>query len=130
VALGVGGTLVLANETRAGHVVSLPTVGRVQQIGPGERLEIPLAGAGAHPVYLLDVESEAVAFASPGPFAVVDAAGGWQLRDLAPGQGVLRTYHPRFPEAARAVAIAAGERQRVDLEIGVDLIGGGENASH
>jgi len=130
VALAAGGTLVLTNRTRAAHVVSLPSARVVERIAPGERLEVALPEPGAHPVFLLDHDSEAVAFAAPGPFAEVDSAGAWQLRDLPPGAATLRTFHPRFPSAVRAVEIAAGERLRVDLEIGVDRGGEGEHASH
>jgi hypothetical protein len=130
VALGATGKLRLANETREPHIVSLPRSGEVQELRPGERLEVELADPGPHPIYLLDLEAEAVAFAAPGPFSVVDSAGGWQLKNLAPGPATLRTFHPRFPSAAQQVRIAAGERQRVDLEIGVDLIGGEHHADH
>jgi hypothetical protein len=102
----------------------------VQRVAPGERLEVALAEAGAHPVFLLDSGAEALAFAAPGPFAVVDSTGGWQLRDLPPGSGVLRAFHPRFPGAALPVAIAAGERRRIDLEIGVGRKGEDGHASH
>ncbi len=130
VALAAGGTLVLENRTREAHVVSLPRAGLVEQIAPGERLEVEFVEAGPQPVYLLDLDAEAIAFAAPGPFAVVDSAGAWQLRDLPPGAAVLRTFHPRFPSAAHPVEIAAGERRRVDLEIGVDQIGGADHAEH
>lgn len=130
VALAAGTKLVVANETREPHVVSLPRSGEVRQLAPGERFEVELAEAGPHPIYLLDLQAEAVAFAAPGPFSVVDSAGAWQLRDLAPGPAVLRTFHPRFPSAAQRVQITAGQRQRVDLEIGVDLIGGEHHADH
>jgi hypothetical protein len=130
VALAAGGTLVLANETQEAHVVSLPRAGVVERLEPGVRLSIELAEPGAHAVFVLDAGAEALAFAAPGPWAVVDAAGRWQLRNLPPGAALLRAFHPRFPGAEVAVAIAAGERRRIDLEIGAGRRGDGAHASH
>jgi hypothetical protein len=126
-ALGAGGVLRIRNATDLAHVVSLPGSGIVRRIGPGERFETVL-GAGPHEVIVLDTDAEAIVFAAPGPLARVRSDGSFELRDLAPGPALVRTWHPRFPSAERRVELGAGEAQRLDLEVGVDLIGGERHA--
>ncbi len=125
-AVGAGGRLVVTNRSGAAHVLSYPAAGVVRGIGAGERLELAVPGAGEQGLFLLDVpEAETRIFASPGPFAVVSASGGFELRDLAPGSRELRAWHPRFPPAVRRVELPAGASVQVDLEMGV---GRGEHA--
>jgi hypothetical protein len=127
VALAAGGTLMLLNTTTEPQTVSCPSLGAVRRLGPGEALELRIADAGAHPLFLLDhPQVEGGVFAAPGPFAVPTKTGHFELRDVAPGPARLHAWHPRFPPLERGVEIVADETLRVDLELGV---GRGEEAS-
>jgi len=120
-ALGVGGSITVANESDAPHVVSCPGARLVRPLAPGESLEIRTDRPGEWEVFLLDAAgAEARVFAAPGPFEVVSSAGRFALADLAPGPTRIHAWHPRFPAAAVAVDLAAGQSTRVDLELRVD----------
>ncbi len=127
-ALGAGGLLTLANESSAAQVVSVPSVGLVRRLEPGESLAQPVA-AGAHEVFLLGTESQASVFAAPGPFARVAQSGRWSLRDLEPGVARVRTWHPRFPAVAREIELVAGVTAELALEVGVDALAEDTHAS-
>ncbi len=130
-ALGAGGVLRVTNASGSQHVVSLPEAGVLRSLPPGERFEVALA-PGAHSIIVLDTipdaGAEARVFAAPGPLAVVRANGSFELTHLAPGPVVVRTWHPRFPSAEQKLELPAGQAVRLDLEVGVDLIGSGEHA--
>lgn len=127
VAVSAGGTLNLLNTTREAHTVSCPSLGVVRRLAPGDALELPVADAGAHALFLLDrPQVEGGIFAAPGPFAVLSSSGHFELRDLPPGPARLHAWHPRFPPVERGVDVVADETARVDLEMGV---GRGEEAS-
>jgi hypothetical protein len=120
-AVGVGGAVVVRNESNAAHVLSAPTLGVVRRIEPGEELELALPEAGEQSFFLLDVpRSEASLFVASGPFAVVAADGRFELAGLAPGRHQLQAWHPRFPPARSFVDLAPDSIVRVDLEMGVD----------
>lgn len=127
-ALGADGVLTLANETAAPQVVSIPSLGVVRRLEPGEERAQRVA-AGAHDVFLLGVDAQASVFAAPGPFARVAPSGHWELRDLEPGLARVRTWHPRFPAVAREIELVAGRTERLELEVGVDQIEGDTHAS-
>jgi hypothetical protein len=119
-AVGAAGRILVANETRAEHVLSYPAAGVVRRIQPGERVELDVARAGEQGLFLLDVpDAASTLFAAPGPFAVVSDAGLFELRDLEPGARQLRAWHPRFPDAQQPVELAPDGRLRVDFELGV-----------
>jgi len=119
-AAGVGGTLRVRNETDAPHVLSFPSAGHVQELLPGEALELPLATPGVQAMFLLDVPgSEATVFAAPGPFDVVTSDGRWEIRDVEPGRVRLVGWHARFPPTFRWLDLAAGGVAQLDLEVGV-----------
>jgi hypothetical protein len=119
-ALGAGGTIRVANESGDPHVLSCPAASRVERLAPGETVEIPAAAAGEWPLFLLDAPTAtARIFAAPGPFAIASNAGRFSLADLAPGATRLGAWHPRFPSAAVAVDLRAGQSTRVDLELRV-----------
>jgi hypothetical protein len=42
----------------------------------------------------------------------------------------VRTWHPRFPPVAHEIPLAAGQTERIDLQVGVDRSGGDAHASH
>jgi hypothetical protein len=120
-ALGTGGTIAVANESDATHVVSCPGARLVRRLAPGESLEVPVDHAGEWEIFLLDAAgAEARVFAAPGPYEVVSTAGRFSLGDLAPGPTRLHAWHPRFPAAAVTVDLGAGANTRVDLELRVD----------
>lgn len=128
-AIGAGGTIRVENASAAAHVVSAPGAGRIQRLAPGEQLEIPTPQAGEQQLFLLDVPAaRATVFVAPGPFAIVSASGRFELQGLAPGGGLLRVWHPRFPPGEHAVDLPAGQVVRVDLELGVEQIRGEQAA--
>ena len=119
-AVSAGGTLDLVNSTREAHTVSCPSLGVVQRVAPGESLELKVADAGGHALFLLDrPQVEGGVFAAAGPFAVLTSTGRFELRDLAPGPTKLHAWHPRFPPVARSIDVVPDEAMRVDLEMGV-----------
>jgi hypothetical protein len=124
-ALRAGGTLRVENATGARHSLSIPELGLLRSLGPGEALESVLAHAGEHSLFLLDVpEAQASLFVAPGRFAVAEPGGHFELRDLAPGRLRLKAWHPRFPPSERPLELGAGDVVRVDLELGVGTLGG------
>jgi len=128
VAVSSGGSLELVNSTAEAHTVSLPSLGAVRRLAPGDSLELRVPEAGAHALFLLDrPQIEGGVFAAPGPFAVISSTGQYELRDLAPGPAKLHAWHPRFPPVERGVDVVVGETVRVDLEMGVGR--GGAEAS-
>ena len=119
-ALAAGGSITVANESGATHIVSCPGAGLVRPIAAGESIEIVAAAPGEWPLFLLDVDGEAArVFAAPGPYRVVSSSGRFELTDLDPGRAQLRAWHPRFPPASAWVDLAADTAQRVDLELRV-----------
>jgi len=119
-ALAAGGTLAVLNATPEAHTVSCPSLGVVQRVAPGESLELKVADAGGHALFLLDrPQVEGGVFAAAGPFAVLTSTGRFELRDLAPGPTKLHAWHPRFPPVARSIDVVPDEAMRVDLEMGV-----------
>jgi len=119
--LGVGGELLVENQSGAAHVVSVPGGGVVRSLAPGESLAVPIAAAGEWPVFLLDVPGEkALVFAAPGRYVVVSETGRFALADLSPGRCRLHAWHPRFPSAATWVELAPDRLTRVDFELRVD----------
>jgi hypothetical protein len=125
-AVGAGGEIRVANASAQPHVVSCPSAGLLRRLAPGEELVIPVAGAGEHRIFVVDVaDAEARVFASPGPYAIASEQGRWELRDVAPGRFVLGAWHPRFPPVTREVEVASGQVVRVDLGL---QVGGPEEA--
>jgi len=122
--IGSGGALEIANRSDAAHIVSSPELGLARRLAPGERISLTPAGPGALHVHLPGNETgEAIVFAAPGPFALVGDDGRWQLTGLEPGLARLHVWHPRFPPLAREIEIRAGSAERVDLSLGVDVVG-------
>jgi hypothetical protein len=122
-AVGVGGTLRVANASARAHVLSLPDADLVRRLEPGEAIELGLARAGEHPLFLLDAPEElGRVFVAPGRFAVASDTGRFELRDLPPGRLLLRAWHPRFPPISRDLELAPGRVARVDLELGVGTL--------
>jgi hypothetical protein len=120
-ALGVGGAIAVVNHSADAHLVSCPGARLVQRLAPGASLEIRAETAGEWALFLLDAGDErARVFAAPGPFQVVSAAGRFALSDLDPATTRVHAWHPRFPPASVAVALAAGASARADLELRVD----------
>jgi hypothetical protein len=121
-AVAVGGEVVVRNRDARPRVVSVPAAGVLRALAPGDSLAIPASAAGALEIFVPDApDAAARVFAAPGPFAEVNEAGRFELLDVEPGERRLRTWHPRFPPSARAVALQPGRVLRVDLEIGVGL---------
>lgn len=129
-AVGVGGAIEVANETGGAHVVSIPPLGVLQRLEPGETAEIVLADAGEFDVFVLDAAgAEARVFAAPGPYAVTGHSGRYVLEDLPPGPHRIVVWHPRFPPASHRAELAPDSVVRLDLDLGVQGLpaaGGGE----
>jgi hypothetical protein len=119
-ATAVGGEIALRNVDAEPHVVSLPGLGLVRALAPGDRLVVPAERAGALEVFVPgSSDATATVFVSPGPFATVNESGRFEILEVAPGPNRVGVWHPRLPPAGRDVALAAGRIARVDLEIGV-----------
>ena len=120
-AVGTGGHISIRNASGAPHVLSVPGIGMLQRLDPGQQVEVPVSQAGEQSLYLLDVpRSESVVFVAPGPFTVVAEDGRFQLNGLAPGEHQLKAWHPRFPPAQASLRIADGSTAHLDLDMGVD----------
>jgi len=126
-AVGAAGRVVVRNESADAHLVSYPAADLVRKLEPGDELAIPVPRAGEQAVFLLDGQSSATFFAAPGPFAVVSAAGTFELTGLKPGPQRLRIWHPRFPTAVEDVVLEPDAALQVDFELG---IGRGEHDAH
>jgi hypothetical protein len=127
-AIGEAGRITVVNASGAPHIVSYPAARLVKRLAAGERFEIAVPSAGEQGLFLLDVpDATATVFAAPGRFTVVSTSGEYELRDLEPGETVLRAWHPRFPPIAHPVELAPDTASRVDLQMGVGI--GGEAAS-
>jgi hypothetical protein len=124
-AVGVGGHLVIVNESPEAHVVSCPSAGILRRIGAGEELEIATTRPGAQSAFLVDVpDAGTQIFVAPGPYTAISKRGRFELRDVSPGPGTIRVWHPRFPPAARDVEVAPGRILRVDMEMRVGSVEG------
>jgi hypothetical protein len=124
-ALGVGGTLSIANQTSEAHVISCPRASLVRPLSPGESTEIAVDAAGEWPVFLLDVPGEqARVFAAPGPYQVVSPTGRFELEEIPPGNVRLHAWHPRFPGASAQADVLADDSVQVDFELRVDRMEG------
>jgi hypothetical protein len=126
-AVGVGGEVVIHNRADRGVVLSVPSLSRVERVEAGGRIVLAADQAGPLEVFLIGSQEHATVWASPGPWARVDAAGRFTLPDLPPGDFTLRAWRPRFPTTSRDVHLEADQVTEVALEIGV---GRGEGASH
>lgn len=123
-AVGAGGELALSNPTQREHVVSVPALGWVRRLAPGEVLVVPLEREGDLRVYLLDAPGvESRVFVSPGPWAATSVSGRYALSDLPPGDTQLRVWHPRFPPTGRRVELPAGAVVRADFELSAEHAG-------
>jgi hypothetical protein len=123
-ALRVGAEVTVTNRDGAGHVVSCPAAGLLRHLEPGAALRFRVDAPGELSCFVPDAaETGARLCAAPGPFAVVDDAGRYELMELAPGPRRLHAWHPRFPPRSLDVELAPGEVLRLDLELGVGLGG-------
>lgn len=135
-AVGAGGAIEVANDTSDAHVVSVPALGLLLGVDPGEAAEIALPDSGEFEVFVLDAAgAQALVFAAPGPFTVISRSGGYALEDLPPGRHRVGVWHPRFPPASRWADLAPDSVVRLDLDLGVQGLpaageGAGEAAGH
>lgn len=121
-AVAVDGRILVTNRSGDARVVSCPEAGLLRLLADGEAVAIPVDRAGELELFAPDRPgARARLFAAPGPFAVVSAAGRYDLVDVKPGARTLRVWHSRFPPAERRVELAPGSVARVDLELGVGL---------
>lgn len=117
-AISVGGTLVVANDTEAPHVVSCPAADVLSELSPGSSIEIPVESAGGVRIFVLDVPGvEASVFVAPGSFSVASPSGRFELEDLPPGPIHIRAWHPRFPPDSLEIETSPNEIREVDLSI-------------
>jgi hypothetical protein len=119
-AVGVGGRFVIVNESPDEHVVSCPSARILRRIGAGEEIDIAATRPGVQSAFLVDVpETGTQIFVAPGPYTAVSERGRFELRDVSPGPGTVRVWHPRFPPAARDVDVTPGRILRIDMEMRV-----------
>jgi hypothetical protein len=125
-AIGVNDRLRISNRTGSVQVISAPELAWLRELAPREEAELAPEMPGELLLHLLGVSAEpALVWSSPGVFTLADAAGRYELRDLAPGPIELRAWHPRLPPTAgRVVRTEPGTSARLDLEIGVDQLTG------
>lgn len=121
VAVGLGGSIVIVNETDERAVVSCPSANIVQQLEPRSELPIPALNPGLQKVFVLDSQgTEASIFVSTGPYTVISERGRFELPDISPGASTLHVWHPRFPSQTRRITIAPDAIQRIDVEMRID----------
>ncbi|MFI5319480.1 MAG: carboxypeptidase-like regulatory domain-containing protein [Myxococcota bacterium] len=125
-ALALGGALLITNSSSAPQVVSAPLAGFLRELTPGETATLTPTEAGELEVHALGAgAAPALIWVTPGAFAIADAAGRYELRDLAPGEVEIHAWHPRLPPSvAHTITLRAGVLTRLDLEIGVDQSAG------
>ena len=120
-AVGLGGRVVLRNNSGEPRLVSWPGAGFLQRLAPGEEVSIEANRSGDHAVFILDSpDVSASLFVAPGPFAVVGQDGRWELDGVNPGVKKLHAWHPRFPPSAREVDAPADETIEVNLELEIE----------
>ena len=120
-AVGIGGKIVLRNSDAAPHTISCPNASLLRELKPGEELVVEASQPGPWTLFALgETDVQAMVFAAPGPYAVISEDGSWTLKDVPPGAGALRAWHPRLPGTSRNVQVVPGVVDRVDLEVGVD----------
>lgn len=126
-AVAMGATLRVRNDTDAPHVFSFPSAGRVQQLPAGGSLELLIDKPGPQSLFLLDVpDGEASLFAAPGPFARVADDGSWEIRAVEAGRVRVVAWHARFPAASAWLDLVPERVARIDFQIGVGRTGGSD----
>jgi hypothetical protein len=121
--VSAGGTLTLRNQDSVDHVFSIPSLGLLATVRARASIAVPVQRAGPHEVFVLDAPGAlAVVFAAPGRYAVVSRSGRWELVGLAPGQRVVRAWHPRFPPLERKVELSPDTVIQLDFRLGVDTL--------
>lgn len=119
-AIPVGAAVRITNASAQSHIVSAPTSGFVAEIAPRGELAIELAEPGPHRLFLLDAQdAESLVFVAPGPFAVVNRSGRFELDDLDPGTHLLSAWHPRLPPSSMNVRLDPDSITTIDLTMGV-----------
>jgi len=120
-AVGAGGAIEVRNDTGAPQVVSAREHGRLETLAPGASAAFEAAAPGeAHFSLLSAANADARVFVAPGPWTVASESGRFELANLAPGRHRVVAWHPRLPATTHEIELAAGEMQRLDIEIGVD----------
>jgi hypothetical protein len=134
-AVGLGGNVVIRNDTPSEHVVSCPPAGLLKSLEAGATTTVAARDAGE--LRLFDLGgggdagggevAEASVYVAPGPFTVVADDGSFELAGLAPPSAsstgprgmLLEVWHPRFPPLERPVILVPDATQRFDLELQV-----------
>ncbi|MDP3940296.1 MAG: hypothetical protein Q8R92_19445, partial [Deltaproteobacteria bacterium] len=120
-AVGLGGKVIVRNETSEPHIVSCPELNFLKRVSPGDEASIDTVEQGSHRVFMLDAPAvSATFFVAPGPFTVVGSDGRWQIEGVNPGVKKLRAWHPRFPPSLREVEAPGSKVIEVNLELAVD----------
>ncbi len=114
-----GWRLAIRNSSRDRHVVSIPGLGRVVPLEPGDAFEFPVDRSGDLAIHVLDRPgTDARLFSAPGPFVRVPDSGRFLLTDLPPGTHRLHVWHSRMPPLSRLVELSPDETESVDLVLG------------
>lgn len=118
--VGLGGSVVVVNQTSEAQIVSAPSWGLLQELQPGEETSIIVSESGAGSIHVMGQRvTDGFVFVAPGEFAVPSNNGRFEIPDVTPGRADLHAWHARFPPARRAVEAIADRLIRVDLELGV-----------
>ena len=108
-AVGVGGRVVLENQSGEARVVSCPAAGLLRRLADGESVELAAEQAGELELFAPDgPEARARVFAAPGPFATVNDAGRYALAR----RRARRAHAPRLALALPAERAARRARPR------------------
>ena len=115
------GAILVTNETGAARIVSDASGDVLRRIAPGETIRIDRPRSGLHRIKLLGEPTRpAEVFVTPGPHARVSERGRFELAGIRPGPVDVHTWHVRFPATVTHARIAAGERLRMDVSLGVE----------
>lgn len=118
-AMRTGAAVSIRNASRSAHVISLPELGRVTRIEPGDEIRITVDLPGELSVHVLDHPGLRVrGFSAPGPFARVPDSGRFELVDLPPGTRRLHAWHSRLPPASIDVDLLPDRIEDVRLVLG------------
>lgn len=121
-AIAVGQSIDMPNDDAIFHNVfsfSKPNDFDLGLYPAGESRRVTFSHPGVVKIYCSIHESmSGTIFVSPSPFfAIAKASGDFEINGVPAGHHSLRVWNERLPEAVRAITLAPGERQRVDITL-------------
>jgi hypothetical protein len=115
------GRVVIKNESSGPHVISIPELGVLRRLSPGDAHTLAELTPGAYALHLPKEDLETRIFIAPGRFNVVSERGRFVLADLEPGPTTIHVWHESFPPNSQAVELEPDSSKRLDLSVGVGV---------